>query len=77
MLDYIILPVAQRKKGTWGGPRKGAGRPRLIKDPVDRWVRLECKDAEKAEQLAARQGISLSELTRRALRSYVKRHRRR
>lgn len=69
--------VGRGRKGTWGGRRKGAGRPPVLGDPVDRWIRLERTDAEAAEELAANRGISLSELMRRALRSYLKRQKRR
>ena len=68
-----MLSGLARKKGTWGGRRKGAGRPAVLKDPVDRWVRLERGDAEAAGKVAAKRGISFSELIRRALRSYLKR----
>ena len=68
--------MVARKKGAWGGRRKGAGRPAVLKKPVERWVRLERKDAEAAEKLAKEKRISFSELVRRALRSYVKRQRR-
>ncbi len=66
-----------RKKGTWGGRREGAGRPAVLKNPVDRWMRFEQEDAEAAEKLAAERGISLSEFMRRVLRSYLKRQKRR
>ena len=69
--------VGRGRKGTWGGRRKGAGRPAVLSDPVDCWIRLERTDAEAAEELAANRGISLSELMRRALRSYLKRQKRR
>ena len=68
--------MAQRKVG-WGGRRKGAGRPSVFKDPVNRWVRLERADAEAVEKLARDRGVSLSELIRRALRSYLGRQKRR
>ena len=70
----MIVGMARgKKKATWGGRREGAGRPARLVEPVDRWVRMERTDAEAAEQLAAKRGISLSELMRRALRMYVKR----
>ena len=69
--------MVARKKSTWGCRRKGAGRPAVLEEPVERWVRLERKDAEAAEKLAKEKRISLSELMRRALRSYVKRQKRR
>ena len=69
--------MAKSGKKTWGGRREGAGRPQVLKEPVDRWVRLEREDAEAAEKLAEKRGISLSELMRRALRSYLSREKRR
>ena len=66
-----------RKKGTWGGRREGAGRPAVLKDPVDRGIRLEQEDAKAAENLAVERGISFSEFMRRVLRSYLKRQKRR
>ena len=73
----MVPEMAQKKRGGWGGPRKGAGRPPVLKDPVDRWVRLEREDAETAEQLARERGISFSELVRRALGNYLRRTKRR
>jgi hypothetical protein len=49
----------------------------VFTDSVDRWIRLEKADAEAGERIAAQRGISFSELMRRALRSYLKRHKRR
>ena len=69
--------VGRGRESTWGGRRTGAGRPPVLDDPVDRWIRLERTDAEAAEELAANRGISLSELMRRVLRSYLKRQKRR
>ena len=69
--------MPRSRKQTWGGRREGAGRPQVLKDPVDRWVRLEREDAEAAEKLAKQRGISLSELIRRVLRSYLSRSKRR
>lgn len=58
-----------------GGRRKGAGRPRTIQNPVNRWIRLERTELDEAEALADRMGISFAELFRRALRAYLARHR--
>ena len=63
-------------KGAWGGLRKGAGRPAVLKDPVDCWIRLERRDAEAAKKLADSKQLSLSEVMRRALSSYLKRQKR-
>ena len=67
--------MAQRKKG-WGGRREGSGRPALFGDPVERRLLLERSEAEAAEDFARKRGISLSELIRRALRTYIKRQKR-
>ncbi len=60
-----------QKKGSWGGRREGAGRPSVLKDPVDRWVRIERRDAEAAEKHARAQGLSFSALMRKALGRYL------
>ncbi len=61
-----------QKRSTRGGWRPGAGRPAEFDDPVDRMFRVERRDAKEAEAVAARLGISVSELIRRALRTYLK-----
>ncbi len=68
--------MAKRKAG-WGGRREGAGRPPRLKEPVTRWVKLERSDVESAEKIAEERDISFAEIVRRALRAYLKRHRRR
>ena len=47
-------------------------RPALFEYPVDRRVRLERSEAEAAERYARSRGVSLSEVIRRALRTYLK-----
>ncbi len=76
-MSRLVFPVMAQKKSTWGGRREGAGRPAVLKNPVDRWIRLEQEDAEAAGKLAAKRRISLSELMRRVLRGYLKRQKRR
>ncbi len=48
----------------------------MLKDPVDCWIRLERRDAEAAKKLADSKQLSLSEVMRRALNSYLKRQKR-
>ncbi len=55
--------------------RRGPGRPRLLEDPVQYWVQMERKDAEDAEALAKRKGLSFAELVRRAVKVYLRRSR--
>ena len=67
--------MAQGQKFGWGGRRENAGRPSMFDDPVDRRVRLERSEAETAERYARSREISLSELLRRALRTYMRQKR--
>ena len=55
--------------------RTGPGRPRLLEDPVQSWIQMEREDAEAAESLAEKQGISFAEFVRRALKAYIRRSR--
>ena len=72
----MLTEMAERKTG-WGGRREGAGRRRLVADPVDVLVRLDRPDAEASKALAEARGISVPELIRRILRSYLRRINRR
>ena len=68
--------MAGRKAG-WGGRRPGAGRRRVFADPVDFLVRLDREDAEASKAVAEARGISVPELIRQALRTYLRRINRR
>ena len=63
--------MAKKRSGP-GGRREGAGRPRELNDPVQRWVQLERSDAKRAERRANAEGISFAELVRRAIRAYLR-----
>ncbi len=71
-----MMAKRAKARGTWGGRREGAGRPSKLVEPIARWVQIERRDLEAAEQLAAERGISFAELVRRAVRTYLRRHRR-
>ena len=63
--------MAKKRSGP-GGRREGAGRPRKLKAPIQRWVHLEQRDAERADKRAKTEGISFAELVRRAIRAYLR-----
>ncbi len=49
----------------------------MLKDPVDCWIRLERRYAVAAKRLADSKQLSLSEVMRRSLSSYLKRQKKR
>jgi hypothetical protein len=68
--------VAARRKGTWGGPRPGSGRPALFEKPKDLTVRFSKDEIDALAVLAEQKGVSTAELVREAVRQYVARRRR-
>lgn len=71
-----IIGIVAAKKRTWGGHRKGAGRPRLIEDRADRTIRFERSDLEALEEIATDRGVTAADLVRDAVRAYIARQRR-
>jgi hypothetical protein len=70
-------PVAARKaKSGWGGRRPGAGRKPILKDPVTVTNDIERADIEVLEAIAEERDVSVASLIRKAVTTYVKRHRR-
>ena len=69
--------VAARKAKSWGGRRSGAGRKRVVKDPVGVTTDIERPDFEVLEAMAEERGVSIASLVRKAVAAYVKRQRRR
>ena len=63
--------MAKKRSGP-GGKREGAGRPRELKAPVQRWIQLEQREADRADKRAAAEGISFAALVRRAIRAYLR-----
>lgn len=72
--DYDA-PMAARKR-SWGGARKGAGRPREIADPVRVTLDFERKQFDALRTLAERVQISASALIREAVRRLLRNSRR-
>ncbi len=61
-----------------GGARPGAGRKRVVHDPVRLAVDFERSDIERLDKVAARRGgASLASLVREAVRDFVRRKSRR
>ena len=65
--------AARRKKGSWGGPRPGSGRPRLFEKASDLTVRFPKEDLDALVAIAAIKGVSAAELVREAVGQYVAR----
>lgn len=61
-------------KKTHGGKRPGAGRPRVIEDPVPYRVILERRDWEALKRLSRDKGRSAMDLMRQALQQLLRRH---
>lgn len=68
-------PVAAKRKKTWGGARKGAGRPREIQDRVPVTIYFERADTEALRELSQQTGESASALIREAARRLIRRKR--
>ncbi len=68
------MPVAKARKrsGAWGGARKGAGRPREFRDKAQKIVLLEREEAEALEDLARKEGLTLSKYLRRILQRHLR-----
>ena len=70
MIMYI-LDLAVRKKRS---RRPGAGRKRIVQDPVRLSIDHERPDVEALEAIAQAKGVSVASLVRRAVQTFVKRY---
>ena len=70
------FPMARKTKGTLGGWRPGAGRKPVLKDRVRLTVHFEQADLEILQAKALEKGISMGNLIRQIVGSYLKRGRR-
>ena len=66
---------SRKKSSGWGGARPGAGRKRIVQDPVRLAIDYERADLEALGEIAERRGVSVASLLRKAVQAYVKRHR--
>ena len=55
--------------------RRKRGRPRELRDPLAVPVKIERADYNRARKLAKRESITIAEVIRRALRTYLNRRR--
>lgn len=68
--------MAARGRGSRrGGAREGAGRPREIRERVDRTIPFELSDLKAIDELASERGVSSAMLVREAVRAYLVRRR--
>ncbi len=63
--------MAKRIRRTWGGARRGAGRPRKVErgEPLTIW--LSGVDLERLQELAEDRGESVSQYVRSLLRRHI------
>jgi len=71
---YYSFVAVSRKKSGRGGARPGAGRKRIVQDPVRLAIDHERADVEALEEIAEHRGVSVASLIRKAVQVYVKRH---
>lgn len=70
------MPAKRAAPGR-GGRREGAGRRRILKDPVRLTVDYERRDFEALEAIAEERGVSIASVVREAVRTYLRPERRR
>ena len=63
----------KRPRKGWGGKRKGAGRPRIMKAPKRLIVDIEETDLSALRALASERETSVPHLVRRAVSQYLRR----
>jgi hypothetical protein len=71
---YISNVAGRKKASGLGGWRPGAGRKRIVQDPVRLSIDHERPDVEALEAIAEEQGVSVAHLVRKAVQSFVKRY---
>ena len=71
---YISDLAARKKASGLGGWRPGAGRKRIVQDPIRLSIDHERPDVEALEAIAEAQGVSVARLVRKAVQTFVKRY---
>jgi len=66
--------TARKKASGLGGWRPGAGRKRIVQDPVRLSIDHERPDVEALEAMAEEQEVPVAHLVRKAVRAFVKRY---
>ncbi len=67
--------MTAKKTQTWGGRREGAGRKRMVQDPVRLSLDVERADISALKEISNRKGVSLAELVRETLKRRIGRQR--
>jgi hypothetical protein len=68
--------ASRRKKSTWGGYRKGAGRKPELEDPHRYSMDFEGPQMAALEEIGSERGVSIATVVRDAVAEYVARWRR-
>lgn len=69
----LRLVGRSRRPASWGGARPGAGRKRIVKDPVRMGVDFERADMDALRELAEQRQVSIVSLIRKAVSQYLRR----
>ena len=70
------MSPSKKRCTDWGGARPGSGRKPVLKNARRVGVDLEGPDFERVKALAAKRGVSISQVVRDAVRDYLKRAKR-
>ena len=71
---YVSDVTVRKKASGLGGWRPGAGRKRIVQDPVRLSIDHERPDVDALEAMAEEQGVSVAHLVRKAVTAFVKRY---
>ena len=73
---YTDTVSARKKKGSWGGKRKGAGRWPRVPDGVSFTGQIPKPDMDALKALAEERGVPVASIVREAISAFLKRRRR-
>ena len=74
--DYNHIVVARKKKPGRGGRREGAGRKRIVTDPVAFTLDIERPEMDVLRAIAEERGASVASLVRKAISAFLRRQKR-
>ena len=72
--DYNDIVVARKKKPGRGGRREGAGRKRIVTDPVAFTLDIERPEMDALRAIADERDASVASLVRKAITTFLRRH---
>ena len=76
-MSWYDVPVAQRRKGTHGGARSGAGRKPILHGREGLTVQFDGDVYDRLADLAEEREVSIGSLVREAVAAYLARRRKR